>query len=480
MVTLLLVLFFMLFERGVVAAVEDTTNYNLRVLFVKLSPVEGGEDMIKHFFGWQFPGKTTDQGLNLGINANINAFKRLSNNRINYEVVKKLDIATFPKYTNGYVYDFAKYTKCTNGTDTAGECERQKYYFDHIDWAKSNNICQLARDNNIDEIWMASPPFIATWENFMIGPKEGFNVNGGVYVLPECDKNYVVMSSGWTTDSFAHIYGHRVESTMNYMTQNWKSEDKISYWEKFAAVSLYSQPYGGGTTVPPREAYCGNSHFPHNATGHYDTANKTYADSICGDWKNIPNFTGQKVSINCERWGCSDSGIGGWGEYWMGSIPREQGGISLISKKGINFVMKNNWWYYLLYPENAIIFVKETTGLLVPTPTLIPTVTPVKTPTTVPPTPTKTPTKTPIPTPTDILISPTSTMVPLTPTVTLAPCPKKSAGDANCDGKVNINDFGIWKMEFIKKGDQKMADFNNDGRVNINDFGIWKIGFLEK
>jgi len=60
MVTLLLVLFFMLFERGVVAAVEDTTNYNLRVLFVKLSPVEGGEDMIKHFFGWQFPGKTTD------------------------------------------------------------------------------------------------------------------------------------------------------------------------------------------------------------------------------------------------------------------------------------------------------------------------------------------------------------------------------------------------------------------------------------
>lgn len=394
----LTILFLLFVGANSVFAVEDTTQFNLRVMFVELNPVESGEDMIRHFFGWQFSGMTTDQALDLGINANINAFKRLSNNKINYQVVKRLDITTFPKYTNGFSYDFAKYLKCTN--DTTGECERQKYYFDHIDWARSNNICQLAKDNNIDEIWMASPPFITTWENFMIGPKDGFSVNGSPYVLPECIKNYVVMSSGWTTDSFVHIYGHRVEATMKYITQNWKNEDKNKYWENFAALSLYGQSYGGEVTLIPRAPYCGNSHFAHNSVSHYDVGNKTYKDSICRDWKNIPNFTGYKESINCDSWNCTDSGFSGWGEYWMGSIPREQGELNLVSNSGIGFVMKNNWWYYLLYPENAITLMKETWVK----PTVIPTITVVPTniPTTVP-------------------VAPTITLTPTPPTITLTP-----------------------------------------------------------
>jgi len=68
----------------------------------------------------------------------------------------------------------------------------------------------------------------------------------------------------------------------------------------------------------------------------------------------------------------------------------------------------------------------------------------------------------------------------VSPTPTGVGCAKKRMGDANCDGKVNINDFGIWKMEFLGVSGQKSADFNNDGRVNINDFGIWKVGFLNR
>ncbi|MFA5828526.1 MAG: dockerin type I repeat-containing protein [Candidatus Shapirobacteria bacterium] len=453
--------------------VEDPTTYNVRVLFVKLSPVEGGEDMIKRFFGWQFSGKTTDQGLDLGINANISALKRLSNNRINYEVVKKVDISAFPKYSNGYVYDFAKYKKCTDGTDTAGECEKQKFYFDHIDWARSNNICRLAAENNIDEIWMASAPFITTWENFMIGPKDGFNVNGTAYSVPECTKNYVVMSSGWSTDSFAHIYGHRIEATMRYMTQYWKPEDVKKYWTNFAATDLYGLSYGSGAVAPAREAYCGNSHFPHNATKHYDTANKTYQDSTCKDWKNIPNFTGTRESINCDRWGCYDSGPSGWAEYWLGSMPREQGGINLVSNSGVSIYLKNNWWYYFLYPENAIRFLKETSGVA-PTVTAKPTVVPTRVPTNTPAVPTVLPTVVP---PTKVpTVRPT-----VTATATTTPaCSKKGSGDANCDGVVNISDFAIWKTEFMTGGGQKTADFNKDGKVNIMDFGVWKVGFSER
>src|SRR5437762_1172952 len=41
----------------------------------------------------------------------------------------------------------------------------------------------------------------------------------------------------------------------------------------------------------------------------------------------------------------------------------------------------------------------------------------------------------------------------ITPTATLTPtpksCPLRSQGDANCDGKVDISDFYIWRTAFI-------------------------------
>ena len=47
----------------------------------------------------------------------------------------------------------------------------------------------------------------------------------------------------------------------------------------------------------------------------------------------------------------------------------------------------------------------------------------------------------------------------------------KSKGDANCDGKVDLVDFGMWKAGNIE------ADFDCDANVTIKDFGKWKEGF---
>jgi hypothetical protein len=58
-------------------------------------------------------------------------------------------------------------------------------------------------------------------------------------------------------------------------------------------------------------------------------------------------------------------------------------------------------------------------------------------------------------------------------------CAGKGQGDGNCDGKINIGDFEIWKVEFIQKGTQRTADFDGDGKVTILDFGVWKVGFLK-
>lgn len=55
-------------------------------------------------------------------------------------------------------------------------------------------------------------------------------------------------------------------------------------------------------------------------------------------------------------------------------------------------------------------------------------------------------------------------------------CPLKDQGDANCDGKVSIIDFEVWRREAMNGSGTLKADFNNDGAVNAVDYEIWRIG----
>ena len=107
------------------------------------------------------------------------------------------------------------------------------------------------------------------------------------------------------------------------------------------------------------------------------------------------------------------------------------------------------------------------------------------------PTPIVSPTVTPSPTGS---ISPTPILT-LTPAPSVSPsttpppevCPLKSQGDANCDNKVDLPDFFIWRSEFLKysvsivppTGGWK-SDFNNDSKVDLKDFFVWRKGFLAK
>lgn len=112
-----------------------------------------------------------------------------------------------------------------------------------------------------------------------------------------------------------------------------------------------------------------------------------------------------------------------------------------------------------------------------PTPTPIPTATPTPLPTVTPtPSPTPQPTATPTPVPTS---TPTPTPVPPTNTPTPIPPP----GDISGDGKIDIQDFNIWRCQFLADGScptipVNQADINKDGVVDILDFAIWRNSFL--
>lgn len=87
------------------------------------------------------------------------------------------------------------------------------------------------------------------------------------------------------------------------------------------------------------------------------------------------------------------------------------------------------------------------------------------------------PTATPIP-PTATPIPPTATPIPPTAAPTSNPCPRKSQGDANCDGKVDGIDYSLWLNNQCNPGVGQTcanlkADFNADGKVNDDDYKIW-------
>lgn len=112
------------------------------------------------------------------------------------------------------------------------------------------------------------------------------------------------------------------------------------------------------------------------------------------------------------------------------------------------------------------------------------------------PTLTPTPTKitTPTPTPTKIL-TPTPTKIPTltpTPTKTISKCTQcsslplaKGRADADCSGITALNDYSIWRSEFISGGfgttskTDWVADFDCDSKVTLNDVSIWRDNFVK-
>jgi hypothetical protein len=84
-------------------------------------------------------------------------------------------------------------------------------------------------------------------------------------------------------------------------------------------------------------------------------------------------------------------------------------------------------------------------------------------------------TATPTPSPT---ITPTLTS-PIGASATPVPgCPRKSAGDANCDGTVDLIDFEQWRREFALFFATRLADFNGDTKSDLIDFELWRRTFI--
>ena len=59
-------------------------------------------------------------------------------------------------------------------------------------------------------------------------------------------------------------------------------------------------------------------------------------------------------------------------------------------------------------------------------------------------------------------------------------CGTKEYGDANCDGSVELDDFVVWRADYINGMNSSCTngDFDGDGRVELSDFVIWRSGYI--
>lgn len=322
--------------------------HNPKVLAIGFNPVENGQNVAETYFSYDMGNRSADQFEDYLFGTTISAFKQFSNNLINYQIAQKIHVTSFPNYSNNYQYTLDKYKYCVFGRPDFNptQCKLQKQLFDHAAWFRDNRICETADNLGVDEIWIVSPPYLMAWESFMVGPSAGFWVNGPYYVVPECRKHYIVMDPSYErSDPFLHIYGHRIESIMGYLSSFWTSQDAQRYWYDFYNTKGAGQPNYPGD--------CGNAHFAINSQHEYDYSSTQQASFGCSDLKNFPTLQGTRQNFDCSKWGCNEIG---WQQLWFSALPNLDGEIQIPTKNGASVPFKKDWWHYLLYPENALAF----------------------------------------------------------------------------------------------------------------------------
>lgn len=318
-----------------------------RVLVIGFNPVENGISYADTYFRTNMNGRTAAQVEDDTFEYLRSKFSQLSNNRIRFTIAKKIQITSSVPYPDGYTFTLDSYKKCVWGSaefDATG-CESRKWQFNYSAWLSSNQICKQLQDYNADEVWMLSLPYIMAYENFMIGPTSGFFINGPGYVDTSCTKHYAVVNGTYDrSDLPFHNFGHRIESTMVYLTSKWSAADKQKYWSAFSGFDQYS-------SQNPTKPVCGNGHFPFNTTVGYDYGNTSVKENTCADWNNFPQLRNTTTSGNCSLWGCTDPG---WQAYWFAALPHSTGDATLTSNTGNSFTFSRNWWEYILDPDAAI------------------------------------------------------------------------------------------------------------------------------
>lgn len=237
--------------------------------------------------------------------------------------------------------------------------------YDYVGMMQHYGFDKMVDNGEIKEVWVYTHPTSGMNESRLIGDGAFWCNSGGIGKGEATNSELCcVMFCNYerTTDLAMHSFGHRFESIMSqvyareggYSSTAWKydtkgSSDLLTNWEKYSAHNLEFDKYKKGY------AHIGMCHFPPNATGDYDYGNSRYVMTYADTWLDYPDVKEDDSvarRVNKAEW--RDAGGDQWGymKWYFSHIPHFKG---LCPRDG----HLNNWWYYLVDYNNALIYEAE-------------------------------------------------------------------------------------------------------------------------
>lgn len=248
-----------------------------------------------------------------------------------HQIVQRIDVDDFPAKVDGHKYDAETFLKVVRGGIRPYMPQEADYYA----IIQRFNILENVANNEIDEVWIFNFPHAGFYESIMGGPG-AFWCNAPPLRNTEASlRRFVIMGFSYErgVGEMLENLGHRAESILEKTFE--KLPDDASLWKRF---TRYEKSH-------PGKAALGNVHFAPNSDRDYDWNNSSTVLSECDDWLyNFPNFKGVTRPVTSADWGTGD--IREHHKWWLNHFPKTAG-----RKNGIH----NNWWQYIMNPNNVIV-----------------------------------------------------------------------------------------------------------------------------
>ncbi len=254
---------------------------------------------------------------------------KFSGGMARYQIAERIDVDEFPAKTDGFRYTPQSYLAVLRGESAPHmpqevDCNALLAQF---------KVLERVAKNEIDEVWVFGFPHAGFYESSMGGPGAFWCNSPAMKNTESAKRRFVVMGFSYERGigEMLESFGHRCESILLKTFE--KLSGDANLWTRFTRYEK----------ITPGKAAIGTIHYAPNSTRDYEWDSPTVVKSECFDWlNNFPNFKGDIRDVNNLNWGGGD--IRAHHQWWLNHLPRVAG-----RKNGVH----NNWWQYIVNPNNV-------------------------------------------------------------------------------------------------------------------------------
>ncbi|MDK1028028.1 MAG: hypothetical protein QGD88_09925 [Anaerolineae bacterium] len=252
-----------------------------------------------------------------------------SHNMARYKIVERIDVNEFPAKVDGFRYTPLTYMDVLHKVASPYKPSEVDYYA----IIKQFNLLERIAKAELDEVWIFSFPHAGIFESIIAGPGAYWCNAPPLKKTEEAQRRFVIMGYSFErgVGEMLESFGHRTESILEQTFKRIRGDANL--WRRFIRNEKNA----------PGKAALGNIHFAPNSERDYDWSNPRTVRSECYDWlQNFPEFKGDIRNVNASEWGNGD--IRTHHLWWLNHIPHVAG-----RRNGI----LNNWWQYIINPQNV-------------------------------------------------------------------------------------------------------------------------------